>query len=190
MLNLDTFWDCRSCPFQVKMLGTKRFKDTIFITLPANGEWHFWYDTLEAMGDWERQAEFQASYNKLYLNRLSYAGQNVEIDVNGEAGEKAASESTINYTLWATVLGCVALILIVVVSIYYLDRPDRSQVSVVPATPSNAAPVTPERSYPAVVSELSPRTPQPFIDYVRRTIDETPYYKREPRRRVNPQNTF
>lgn len=110
----------------------------------------------------------------------------MEIDVNGEPGEKAASESTINYTLWATVLGCLALILIVVVSIYYLE----SQVSVAPATPSNAAPVTAERSSPAVVSELSPRTPQPFIDYVRRTIDETPYYKREPRRRVNPQNTF
>lgn len=139
--------------YEVKMLGNKRFKDTIFITLPANG-------------------------------------QSVEIDVNGEPGEKAASESTINYTLWATVLGCLALILIVVVSINYLDRPDRSQASAAPATPSTAAPVTPERSYPAVVSELSPRTPQPFIDYVRRTIDETPYYKREPRRRVNPQNTF
>ncbi|PRQ54034.1 putative invasin/intimin cell-adhesion [Rosa chinensis] len=141
--------------YEVKMLGTKRFKDTIFITLPANG-------------------------------------QSVEIDVNGDPGEKAASETTaINYTLWATMLGGLALlILIVVVFKYYSDRPDRSHIPVAPATPNFAVPVTPERSSPAVVSELSPRTPQPFMDYVRRTIDETPYYKREPRRRVNPQNTF
>lgn len=116
----------------------------------------------------------------------------MEIDVSCDPGERTASETTINYTLWTTVLGCLALlILTVVVSICYLDRPDRSpQTSInVPATPSIAAPVTPDRSSPAIGSE-SPRTPQPFIDYVRRTIDETPYYRREPRRRVNPQNTF
>ncbi|CAB4305668.1 unnamed protein product [Prunus armeniaca] len=141
--------------YEVKMLGAKRFTDTIFITLPANG-------------------------------------QSVEINVSCDPGERTASETTINYILWTTVLGCLALlILTVVVSVCYLDRPDRSpQTSInVPATPSIAAPVTPVRSSPAIGSE-SPRTPQPFIDYVRRTIDETPYYRREPRRRVNPQNTF
>ncbi|XP_050383609.1 nuclear pore complex protein GP210 [Argentina anserina] len=141
--------------YEVKMLGTKRFKDTIFITLPSNG-------------------------------------QSVEIDVNGDPGEKAASESTaISYTHLPTMLGGLALlILIVVVFKYHSDKPDRSHIPVAPAAPSMASPVTPERASPAVVSELSPRTPQPFMDYVRRTIDETPYYRREPRRRVNPQNTF
>lgn len=33
--------DYVTCLFQVKMLGSKRFKDTIFITLPANGESFF-----------------------------------------------------------------------------------------------------------------------------------------------------
>lgn len=129
---------------------------------------------------------------KINKNDLSHAGQSVEIYVNGDPGETPASETTtISYTFWPTVLGGLAiLILIVVVFKYYSDKPDRSHIPVAPATPSMAAPITPERGSPAVVSDLSPRTPQPFMDYVRRTIDETPYYRREPRRRVNPQNTF
>jgi len=73
-----------------------------------------------------------------------------------------------------------------------LEKPERSQQtsSSVTATTSIVAPTTPDRSNPSVVNDTSPRTPQPFVDYVRRTIDETPYYKREGRRRVNPQNTF
>ncbi|XP_004304654.1 PREDICTED: nuclear pore membrane glycoprotein 210-like [Fragaria vesca subsp. vesca] len=135
--------------YEVRMLGTKRFKDTIFITLPSNG-------------------------------------QSVEIYVNSDPGETPASETTtISYTFWPTVLGGLAiLILIVVVFKYYSDKPDRSHIPVAPATPSMAAPITPERGSPADVSDLSPRTPQPFMDYVRRTIDETPYYRREPRRRL------
>ncbi|KAF2308463.1 hypothetical protein GH714_009804 [Hevea brasiliensis] len=57
-----------------------------------------------------------------------------------------------------------------------------------PATPSITAPLTPERSSP-ILNEQSPRTPQPFVDYVRRTIDETPYYKQESRR-FDPQRTY
>lgn len=123
-----------------------------------------------------------------------YAGQSVEIDVNGDPGDKTASETTINHTLWATVLGCLALsgLTVAFTICYSANRLNRSQTSInAPATPSTAGPATPERtSSPAAGSEQSPRTPQRFIDYVRRTIDETPYYRREPRRRVNPQNTF
>ncbi|KAM0958021.1 hypothetical protein EV1_023125 [Malus domestica] len=150
--------------YEVKMLGSKRFKDTIFITLPANG-------------------------------------QSVEIDVNGDPGDKTASETTFDRPLWlmviayiAIVLGCLVILgwMVACIICYWANELDRSRRSInAPATPSTAGPATPERtSSPAAASEQSPRTPQPFIDYVRRTIDETPYYRREPRRRVNPQNTF
>ncbi|CAI9088048.1 OLC1v1022278C1 [Oldenlandia corymbosa var. corymbosa] len=72
------------------------------------------------------------------------------------------------------------------------------------SSPGNAA--TPMRTPPALstptllVSRLrrqdegsqsqSPSSPEPFVDYVRRTLDETPYYRQDFRRRVNPQNTM
>ncbi|KAK6928386.1 hypothetical protein RJ641_006977 [Dillenia turbinata] len=120
-------------------------------------------------------------------------GQKAEIDVNYDPGEKTASATTINFTLWGSILAClIVLILTIALFIRVLDRPDRSRPAISPATPSRpaSAPVTPDRtSTTPVVNELSPRTPQPFMEYVRRTIDETPYYRREGRR-FNPQNTY
>jgi len=120
-------------------------------------------------------------------------GQRVEIDVNHEPEETAPSSIAINKAFWGSILGCfLLLILSIVIFTRFLDKPERSQQtsSSVTTTTSIAAPTTPDRSNPSVVNDSSPRTPQPFVDYVRRTIDETPYYKREGRRRVNPQNTF
>ena len=115
----------------------------------------------------------------------------MEIDVNYEIGGSAASDMATNViALWAGILGClILLILTVAVFICYLDRPDRSRSSTAAST-TVAAPVTPDRRSPVVVNGQSPRTPQPFIEYVRKTIDETPYYRREGRRRFDPQNTF
>lgn len=129
--------------------------------------------------------------HKFNLCLTCFTGQRVEIDINYEPEETAPSSVTINKALWASILGCLLLlILTIAIFIRFLDRPERSQQSNAPVTASIAAPTTPNRSSPAVTNEMSPRTPQPFVDYVRRTIDETPYYKREGRRRINPQNTF
>lgn len=119
-------------------------------------------------------------------------GQRKEIDLSYEPGERAALGTTTNITFWVKMLVSFAvLILTLIILIGLLDRRTyRSQSSNAPAAPSIAAPGTPDRSNPSVITEQSPRTPQPFIDYVRRTVDETPYYRREGRRRINPQNTF
>lgn len=120
-------------------------------------------------------------------------GQSVEIDVNHEPEETAPSSIAINKAFWGSILGCfLLLILSIIIFTRFFEKPERSQQtsSSVTTTTSTAAPITPDRSNPSAVNEMSPRTPQPFVDYVRRTIDETPYYKREGRRRVNPQNTF
>lgn len=120
---------------------------------------------------------------------LPATGQITEVNVNYEPEERRAT--IINLNLWATAAACfILLIVTATVFISYLDQPVRSRPSAPPGTPSVAAPVTPERSSPAGVSEHSPRTPQPFLDYVRRTIDETPYYRQDFRRRANPQNTY
>ncbi|XP_045812556.1 nuclear pore complex protein GP210 isoform X2 [Trifolium pratense] len=119
-------------------------------------------------------------------------GQRMEIGITHEPepDEKALSNVAINKTLWAKILGCLLLLILSISAfICFLDKPDRSQETSAPITATIASPATPYRSSPPVTNEMSPRTPQPFVDYVRRTIDETPYYKREGRR-VNPQNTF
>ncbi|XAR51910.1 hypothetical protein NMG60_11006706 [Bertholletia excelsa] len=146
--------------YEVKVLGAQKFSDKIIITLPASG-------------------------------------QRAEIDVSYEPRGRDAPTTRTDVTLWAGVLGCsIILMLTVAIFICYLERPDRHRrqprprpSSTVPTT-SAPAPVTPERYSAAVFNEQSPQTPQPFMEYVRKTIDETPYYRREGRRRYNPQNTF
>lgn len=113
----------------------------------------------------------------------------MEVDVNFEPGQRDKSNR-----IFASFIGFFAVFsLIVVFGIAILDgreRSTRSQRSVSSATPTATAPHTPERSIATVSNEHSPRTPQPFVDYVRRTIDETPNYRRQARRRFNVQNTF
>jgi len=115
----------------------------------------------------------------------------VYIDLDYEPIQKAASGTTINKTLWASVVGCFAL-LVLTVAIFrcYLDRPNRYQPFSPLPPPGTPAPVTPDRRSAVVPNEQSPQTPKPFVDYVRRTIDETPYYRQEGRRRFNLQNTL
>ncbi|OMO59291.1 Bacterial Ig-like, group 2 [Corchorus capsularis] len=120
-------------------------------------------------------------------------GQRAEIEVNYEPNEGTDSEALVNLIFWAKVVATSVLsILSVIIFIIFVHRHSEAapQTTTPPLTSSVSAPVTPERSSPAVLNDQSPRTPQPFVDYVRRTIDETPYYRREGRRRVNPQNTY
>ncbi|KAL3629180.1 hypothetical protein CASFOL_026402 [Castilleja foliolosa] len=123
---------------------------------------------------------------------LPATGQRINIDVSYEDEEMKAVSKPGNVTLWGGVLGLLLLIPTVIFVICYLDRADRPvrRQQLRSGSPSVAGPVTPERNSPAVISDQSPRTPPPFIEYVRRTIDETPYYRQDFRRRVNPQNTF
>ncbi|XP_039691001.1 nuclear pore complex protein GP210 isoform X3 [Medicago truncatula] len=119
-------------------------------------------------------------------------GQRMEIDITYEpASEKTAlSNVTMNKAPWASIFGCLLLLILPIAAfIYFTDRPYRSQQTSAPVTATIASPATSYRSSPTGSNEMSPRTPQPFVDYVRRTIDETPYYKREGRR-VNPQKTY
>ncbi|KAI9197959.1 hypothetical protein LWI28_007429 [Acer negundo] len=113
-------------------------------------------------------------------------GQRVEIGINYEPEEKVASSTSIKEILSVAILGlCTLISLIAGIVLCNLEKQDRSspsQPSTSPATPSRTALLTPERSSPGVANEQSPRTPQPFVEYVRRTIDETPYYTREARR--------
>lgn len=110
----------------------------------------------------------------------------MEIDVNYESGARVESKNYIDI-IFTGYLVLSVLILAICLAIYKLSN--IIQPSTSPATSSITAPVTPMRSSP-ISTEQSPQTPQPFVDYVRKTIDETPYYRREARRRFNPQNTY
>ncbi|XP_073140167.1 nuclear pore complex protein GP210 [Henckelia pumila] len=131
------------------------------------------------------------SFEDQLILSLPATGQSVEINVSFDAEERKAVVKTADVVSW---IGLVAILFLLILTvtflIYCIDKPDRSEPIVPSGTPSVAAPVTPERSSPAVTNDQSPRTPQPFLDYVRRTLDETPYYRQDFRRRVNPQNTY
>ncbi|KAL3345007.1 hypothetical protein AABB24_024120 [Solanum stoloniferum] len=147
----------------------------------------------DSQGRSRAQYEIKIRRSEKFKDKLIFTlpatGQIMEVNVNYEPEDRRAT--TANLNLWATAAACfILLIVTATVFISYLDQPVRSRPSAPPGTPSVAAPVTPERSSPAGVSEHSPRTPQPFLDYVRRTIDETPYYRQDFRRRANPQNTY
>ncbi|XP_031406672.1 nuclear pore complex protein GP210 isoform X1 [Punica granatum] len=125
---------------------------------------------------------------------LPATGQRSEIDVSYESGEKKTTFVREIISIWSGILVSLA-ILIVTVAIFLciLSQPNRSPPSISQSTPQGLAPATPSRSPGGVstTSDQSPRTPQPFVDYVRRTVDETPYYRRDgARRRFNPQNTY
>ncbi|RLM86258.1 hypothetical protein C2845_PM04G10100 [Panicum miliaceum] len=126
---------------------------------------------------------------------LPATGQTEEVEISYDTGEEAESSSSWGPTTFAVILTCIIVLVVTVVFMKSLERPSRR------APPRNAATSTPVRApaaSPAPMADLaspangqlSPRTPQPFMEYVRRTIDDTPYYKRDGRRRFNPQNTY
>nr|CAB3452832.1 unnamed protein product [Digitaria exilis] len=127
---------------------------------------------------------------------LPATGQTEEIEISYDTGDKSEPPSSWGLTTFAVILTCiVAPVVTVALFMKSLERPSRQ------APPRGAAASTPARApaaSPASMadpaspanSQLSPRTPQPFMEYVRRTIDDTPYYKRDARRRFNPQNTY
>lgn len=89
--------------------------------------------------------------------------------------------------LFTILWGVLVVIVSVVILMKVIDRP----IATNGVAATAGAPGTPERRSGAVIyHEESPRTPSPFMEYVKRTVDETPYYRREGRRRFNPQNTM
>ncbi|XP_020089259.1 nuclear pore complex protein GP210 isoform X4 [Ananas comosus] len=125
--------------------------------------------------------------DKIYIV-LPETGQTEEVDVSYEAGEREQPVRVTGIT-WPAILICAfVLVLTVLIFLRLLDKPERSTAST-PSSTVVTGPATPPRISAPVDSNLSPRTPQPFIEYVRRTIDETPYYRRGARR-YDPQYTY
>ncbi|CAK7328122.1 unnamed protein product [Dovyalis caffra] len=106
-------------------------------------------------------------------------GQRMEIEVTYEPGTTTGTKTTFTTFIGLLIAGCVILCVFYLgFSLIIYEISNRYRPSTTSATPSITAPETPVRSSPAL-TEQSPRTPQPFVDYVRKTIDETPHYKRE-----------
>lgn len=120
-------------------------------------------------------------------------GQKVELAVNYNPGKQ--TPITRKVTLVVVVVSLFLLILTIVAFMRVLDRPDTygpsrpqapASASASPASPASVL-ITPNST--AVTRSQSPITPPRFIEYVRKTLDETPYYKRG-NRRFNSQYTY
>ncbi|PIA51702.1 hypothetical protein AQUCO_01100520v1 [Aquilegia coerulea] len=140
---------------------------------------------------YEVEALKQKRFNDKIVFILPATGQRVELDVYYEPGKSGLSVDVIGviYIAFITISSLIMAIWVVSKS---PPPPRNTSTASVFATPSMAGPVTPDRSSSSGNNmQQSPRTPQPFMEYVRKTIDETPYYKRDARRRVvNPQHTY
>lgn len=125
------------------------------------------------------------SFRDKIIITLPATGQTEEIEVY-VPGERTASKMI--GIIWAALLGCSGVVFLAVIYFSQLvNRPNRSMQQV-HVTSSSVGNMTPERS-PSNTTTLSPQTPRPFVEYVKRTIDETPYYRRG-RRRFDPQYTY
>jgi nuclear pore complex protein Nup210 len=123
---------------------------------------------------------------------LPATGQIVEIDVCYDTGESLVASSKDGYSVLLKILwGVLVLVVSVIILMKVIDRQVPTGATGTATYSGNAAQGTPERRSGTVIyHEESPRTPSPFMEYVKRTVDETPYYRREGRRRFNPQNTM
>lgn len=123
---------------------------------------------------------------------LPATGQTEEVKISYDPGEKAEPSSSWGITPFAVILTCI-IVPVATVALFMksLERPTRQAPSRNMATSTPAAsPAVVANPLSPAIGEFSPHTPQPFMEYVRRTIDDTPYYKRDARRRFNPQNTY
>lgn len=140
---------------------------------------------------------FAYEYQK-FSEKITFAvpqtGQKLELAVNYNPGKQTPITLTSTRTLILVVVVSLFLLIPTVVAfIRVLDRPDtygpsRPQVQApAPPSASSSAPITPDCT--SIAGSQSPITPPPFIEYVRKTLDETPYYKRGSRR-FNSQYTY
>ncbi|CAM0953281.1 unnamed protein product [Alopecurus aequalis] len=111
--------------------------------------------------------------------------QTEEVKVDHATGDRTEPSSSSGLTTFAVILSCIAIpAATLAIFMKLLERPARR------APPRHTGPAPAAAGPAAVLDPASPRTPQPFMEYVRKTVDDTPYYKRDGRRRFNPQNTY
>uniref|UniRef100_I1QRD4 BIG2 domain-containing protein n=2 Tax=Oryza glaberrima TaxID=4538 RepID=I1QRD4_ORYGL len=133
----------------------------------------------------------QSFYDKITII-LPATGQTEEIEVIYDTGERR-EPSTSGLTTLAAIVTCIVVpIATIALFMKLLEKKPIREAPPRHATPAPVSAPAAAMADPAspATGELSPRTPQPFMEYVRRTIDDTPYYKRDARRRFNPQNTY
>ncbi|XP_037443214.1 nuclear pore complex protein GP210-like [Triticum dicoccoides] len=121
---------------------------------------------------------------------LPATGQTEELEVNYVTGDRTEPSSSSGLTTFGLILTCIIVpagTLWVIMKL--LEKPARQAPPRHAPAPAAGPSAAPDPASPAI-GEFSPRTPQPFMEYVRKTVDDTPYYKRDARRRFNPQNTY
>ncbi|KAI4366879.1 hypothetical protein MLD38_022689 [Melastoma candidum] len=143
--------------------------------------------------DYEVAVLSAKSFTDKIVITLPATGQRMEVDVHYIAKESKLPVYSARPANWLGMLVSFVLLLVILgISFFLLKRPQGTRSSIPPATPIRSAAAVPDYgSSPSTIQEMSPRTPPAFVEYVRRTVDESPYYRREgARRRFNPQNTY
>ncbi|KAF9666359.1 hypothetical protein SADUNF_Sadunf16G0221300 [Salix dunnii] len=94
-------------------------------------------------------------------------GQRIEILVTYEPDAETGAKTSFTTVIGLLIAGCVVLCVIYLgCSLLISEISNIYARSTTPATPPSTAPETPVRSSPVLI-EQSPRTPQPFVDYMK-----------------------
>lgn len=136
--------------------------------------------------------------------RLPITGQRMEINVSYEPGKFSGSNISLEVIATTVIVSVVLLVLTIIIYLRLLDQPEpRGQTGInfgtepAPEIPSvvEGTPRTPVVSsnnfHTPSPSQTLPRTPpQEYTQYIRKTMDDTPHFRRDRRKRFDPSYTY
>jgi hypothetical protein len=135
---------------------------------------------------------------------LIITGQRMEINVSYEPGKFSGSNISLEVIATTVIVSVVLLVLTIIIYLRLLDQPEpRGQTGInfgtepAPEIPSvvEGTPRTPVVSsnnfHTPSPSQTLPRTPpQEYTQYIRKTMDDTPHFRRDRRKRFDPSYTY
>lgn len=136
--------------------------------------------------------------------RLPTTGQRMEISVSYEPGKFSGSNISLEVIAATVIVSVVLLVLTIIIYLRLLDQPEpRGQTglnfgtepapeipSVVEGTPRTPV-VASNNFHTPSPSQALPRTPpQEYTQYIRKTMDDTPHFRRDRRKRFDPSYTY
>eukprot|EP01018_Ginkgo_biloba_P024528 Gb_06166 [translate_table: standard] len=154
--------------------------------------------------EYEVKALRQESFTDKLEITLPTTGQRMELDVCYEPGKLRGSPLSLEVVAIVILVSLVLLVLTIIIYLRLLDQPEPSrpvrlssgtnpatEISTIPDGSPPRSTLLPADSLHTPPAHTFPRTPpQPFTEYIRRTVNDTPHFRRDGRRRFDPSYTY
>lgn len=129
-------------------------------------------------------------------------GQKMEIGVSYEPSKFIGSNISLEVISIIVVVSVISLVLTVIIYLRLLDQPEPARqnfgtesvpeiIANVERTPARTQMSNSMSLHSPASSQSYPRTPpQPYTEYIRRTVDDTPLFRKDGRKRFDPSYTY